>query len=376
MPEQTKRTNLISPNSPVYGFGIIKSVDNDPMLETIHFPAIDPDITDFLYSVGAGEGQRLDVISNKAYRTPDLWWVLALSNGLRYPMNDNYLIRILDKLKAYIVILDDNAIPSLVEETLKVTAIEGGTFWERYSIRIAEDPDTMGGFLLQVYQNDLKLESYPYLTKASLESDINATSIYIRVESLASSALDPRLGRYDLAGADDGGVIQVNNPDQLFHDPDDQVHVFNKGDSVRVTVGGKEESHSESLTIPAGGLHQITLDNKYIIPGSITLTLSAPSNIVTDDGKGLLIGDVSPNIVSFVDYDNGVLVVSFKFTPSSSPLVITYSTNTFSDRPGQVVLIPEVIPSRNPDDALIVPDQKRVNTILRRFREELKSTTA
>lgn len=44
-----------------------------------------PDATDDLYTVGAGEHDRLDLISARFYGTSHLWWVIARVNNLLDP---------------------------------------------------------------------------------------------------------------------------------------------------------------------------------------------------------------------------------------------------------------------------------------------------
>jgi nucleoid-associated protein YgaU len=48
--------------------------------------AVVPDATDELYRVPAGGESRLDLISQKFYGVPDLWWVIALVNNMLDPL--------------------------------------------------------------------------------------------------------------------------------------------------------------------------------------------------------------------------------------------------------------------------------------------------
>lgn len=45
-----------------------------------------PDATDELFRVPQGADARLDLISQKFYGVPDLWWVIALVNNILDPL--------------------------------------------------------------------------------------------------------------------------------------------------------------------------------------------------------------------------------------------------------------------------------------------------
>ena len=44
------------------------------------------DETDLVYEVQQGITNRLDLISDHFYQTPELWWVLALVNNIQDPL--------------------------------------------------------------------------------------------------------------------------------------------------------------------------------------------------------------------------------------------------------------------------------------------------
>lgn len=48
--------------------------------------AVVPDATDELFRVPAGVDTRLDLISQRFYGVPDLWWVIALVNNIVDPL--------------------------------------------------------------------------------------------------------------------------------------------------------------------------------------------------------------------------------------------------------------------------------------------------
>jgi len=48
--------------------------------------AVVPDATDEIFRVPAGGDARLDLISQKFYGIPDLWWVIALVNNILDPL--------------------------------------------------------------------------------------------------------------------------------------------------------------------------------------------------------------------------------------------------------------------------------------------------
>jgi|SRR5581483_2149796 len=47
--------------------------------------------TDSFHVVQAGEVNRLDIISNNFYQTPNLWWVIAVANNIVNPFSDVYV---------------------------------------------------------------------------------------------------------------------------------------------------------------------------------------------------------------------------------------------------------------------------------------------
>lgn len=48
--------------------------------------AVVPDASDVLYPVPQAGEARLDLIANKFYGTPELWWVVALVNNILDPL--------------------------------------------------------------------------------------------------------------------------------------------------------------------------------------------------------------------------------------------------------------------------------------------------
>ncbi len=59
--------------------------------------AVVPDPSDFLFTVPPGAKNRLDLISQKFYNTPELWWAIARVNAMIDPLvgpQDGDLIRI------------------------------------------------------------------------------------------------------------------------------------------------------------------------------------------------------------------------------------------------------------------------------------------
>lgn len=75
-------------NTPVYQdvAAEIEGVRQNVIVFGLMVDAVVPDSTDTLYRLPqAGEG-RLDLVSQKFYGTPELWWVLALVNNLPDPL--------------------------------------------------------------------------------------------------------------------------------------------------------------------------------------------------------------------------------------------------------------------------------------------------
>lgn len=52
------------------------------------YPKIGPNDDDIRYIVTRSD--RIDLISNRFYQSPDLWWVIAARNGLRLLPSDLY----------------------------------------------------------------------------------------------------------------------------------------------------------------------------------------------------------------------------------------------------------------------------------------------
>lgn len=66
----------------IKGIGI--RVETDPWTP----PSIEPDATDLVTKVKAGEEGRLDLISARVYRTDSLWWLLAYFNDIEDPFEE------------------------------------------------------------------------------------------------------------------------------------------------------------------------------------------------------------------------------------------------------------------------------------------------
>lgn len=54
--------------------------------ESPEYPEVGNAADDLLYEVQAGD--RIDLLSNRFYQTPDLWWIIALANEFRLLPND------------------------------------------------------------------------------------------------------------------------------------------------------------------------------------------------------------------------------------------------------------------------------------------------
>ena len=61
----------------------IEGVDHWEMAE---LPSIEASGDDIVYQVK--QGDRIDLISNRFYGNPELWWVIAIANGLNLLPND------------------------------------------------------------------------------------------------------------------------------------------------------------------------------------------------------------------------------------------------------------------------------------------------
>jgi hypothetical protein len=57
-------------------------------IEPWRMPRVGPDKSDTIMTVLAGEEGRLDILSWRIYKTPVLWWVLALVNNIQNPFEE------------------------------------------------------------------------------------------------------------------------------------------------------------------------------------------------------------------------------------------------------------------------------------------------
>ena len=70
-------------------YGIYRQIlteDHDTYLETINPTPVEESQQDIFHEVLREEENRLDIIANKYYNSPDLWWVIAMANNLIDPM--------------------------------------------------------------------------------------------------------------------------------------------------------------------------------------------------------------------------------------------------------------------------------------------------
>lgn len=81
LPERTPYNTL----SRYRGHRIVE-IDGVRTIETWKAPTILPQPTDQFYRVQAGEVNRLWLIAKKFYGAPNLWWVIALANGIHDPV--------------------------------------------------------------------------------------------------------------------------------------------------------------------------------------------------------------------------------------------------------------------------------------------------
>ena len=65
-----------------------QNVDGRMFFGTFNPPAFPVSPTDTFHTVRQGEPLRLDLLSYQFYRTPELWWVLALVNDILSPFDD------------------------------------------------------------------------------------------------------------------------------------------------------------------------------------------------------------------------------------------------------------------------------------------------
>lgn len=80
-------------------YGIYRQIidnDNNIYTETFNQTFVDESPYDKYHEVLQGEENRLDIISNKYYGTPDYWWVIALANNFVDPfiVNAGDIVRI------------------------------------------------------------------------------------------------------------------------------------------------------------------------------------------------------------------------------------------------------------------------------------------
>ena len=59
--------------------------NNDTYLETVNQTPVAESNLDKYHEVEQNEENRLDIIANKYYGSPDLWWVIAMGNNIIDP---------------------------------------------------------------------------------------------------------------------------------------------------------------------------------------------------------------------------------------------------------------------------------------------------
>jgi hypothetical protein len=69
--------------------------NNNQYTETANQYTVDEESTDIYHEVQNEEENRLDIISNKYYNTPDYYWVIAMANDLVDP----FIIKVGDVLR-------------------------------------------------------------------------------------------------------------------------------------------------------------------------------------------------------------------------------------------------------------------------------------
>ena len=65
---------------------VIDGVRQSVIVFGLLVPAVVPDASDVLYTVTQGETSRLDLISQRFYGTPELWWAVAVVNNMVDPL--------------------------------------------------------------------------------------------------------------------------------------------------------------------------------------------------------------------------------------------------------------------------------------------------
>jgi hypothetical protein len=68
-------------------YGIYRQIvdDKDTYTETVNKTIIAEKDSDIYHEVQMHEENRLDIIANKYYGSPDLWWVIAMGNNIIDP---------------------------------------------------------------------------------------------------------------------------------------------------------------------------------------------------------------------------------------------------------------------------------------------------
>jgi hypothetical protein len=67
---------------------VYKAADGKLFYGVYEKPIFTPSQDDFYHTVQMGEEFRLDLISYFYYRTPELWWLVALSNNIGSVLDD------------------------------------------------------------------------------------------------------------------------------------------------------------------------------------------------------------------------------------------------------------------------------------------------
>ena len=76
------------------------TVEGTLALETWNEPTIEPQATDKFHKVHRGEQHRIWLVSHRVYGIANLWWVIAMANGLKDPVSEvkvGRLLRIPDR---------------------------------------------------------------------------------------------------------------------------------------------------------------------------------------------------------------------------------------------------------------------------------------
>jgi hypothetical protein len=86
-------------------YGIYRQIvdDKDTYTETVNKTIIAEKDSDIYHEVQMHEENRLDIISNKYYKTPDMWWVIAQANDMVDPfvLKSGTILRIPDFRSLY-----------------------------------------------------------------------------------------------------------------------------------------------------------------------------------------------------------------------------------------------------------------------------------